>query len=153
MAMATLAFDTHKAVKTLTEAGAAEPLAEAMVATIGVAMGENIATKGDLQNLNQEIKAEIADLRVEIADLRSETSAFKAEMKAEMAAFKADMQAEMAAFKTDMQSEMAALRADMQTEMAALRADMRAGDQRMINRLGAMIAAGVGVLFVLGQVF
>ena len=31
MAMATLAFDTHKAVKTLTEAGAAEPLAEAMV--------------------------------------------------------------------------------------------------------------------------
>ena len=69
MAMATLAFDTHKAVKTLTEAGAAEPLAEAMVATIGVAMGENIATKADVADLGKELRQEMADLRREMEDL------------------------------------------------------------------------------------
>ena len=46
--MSTLAFDTPKAVKALQAAGAAEPLAEAVVATVGEAVGENVATKADL---------------------------------------------------------------------------------------------------------
>lgn len=37
--MNTIAFDTHKAVKALKEAGADERLAEAVVATVGDAMG------------------------------------------------------------------------------------------------------------------
>ncbi|WP_423906327.1 hypothetical protein [Candidatus Spongiihabitans sp.] len=42
--MNSLAFDTHKAVKALTQAGAAEPLAEAVVYSIVGAMGKSPVT-------------------------------------------------------------------------------------------------------------
>ena len=44
--MTALAFDTYKAVKALREAGA-----EAVVATVGDAIGGNVATKADLAEL------------------------------------------------------------------------------------------------------
>ena len=43
------AFDTLKAVKDLRNAGAAEKLAEATVATISTAINEQVATKADLE--------------------------------------------------------------------------------------------------------
>ena len=57
--MATLVFDTHKAVKTLREAGFEETQAEAMVETVGNAMGENVATKADIEPL--ATKADVAN--------------------------------------------------------------------------------------------
>ena len=53
--MTTLALDTHKAVKTLRDAGFEEAQAEAMVATFGNAMSENVATKNDLLALEQRL--------------------------------------------------------------------------------------------------
>ena len=55
--MNALAFDTHKAVKALKEAGADERLAEAVVATVGDAMGENVATKADIAAVRSDISA------------------------------------------------------------------------------------------------
>ncbi len=69
--MATLAFDTHKAVKLLREAGADEPLAEAVVATVGDAMGENVATKVDIATVQRDIASLRAELKTDIAELES----------------------------------------------------------------------------------
>ena len=69
--MSMLAFDTHQAVKALCEAGAAEPLAEAVVATVGDAIGGNVATKADIA----EVQTEIAQVRTEIAQVRAELKA------------------------------------------------------------------------------
>lgn len=69
--MSMLAFDTHRAVKTLCEAGAAEPLAEAFVATVGDAIGGNVATKADIA----EVQTDIAQVRTEIAQVRAELKA------------------------------------------------------------------------------
>ncbi len=55
--MALFAFNTHKAVKMLTKAGADEALAEAMVTTFGEVLGEDIATKDDLKHLEQRLGA------------------------------------------------------------------------------------------------
>ena len=65
--MATV-FDTHAAVKRLQEAGADERLAEAVVATVTVAVGEPV-TRADLDAALAPLatKAEIAELRAEIA--------------------------------------------------------------------------------------
>ena len=46
--MSPLAFDTHRAVKALCEAGAAEPPAEAFMETIGDAISDNVATKAEI---------------------------------------------------------------------------------------------------------
>ena len=69
--MAGLVFDTHKAVKALREAGADEPLAEAVVVTIGDAFGENIATRADLGEVKTELKADVAAVRVDLAEMET----------------------------------------------------------------------------------
>ena len=71
--MSTLAFDTHKAVKALKEAGFGDIQAEAVVATVGDAIGGDVATKGD------------------IAVLKTDIAGFKADIKADIAEFKADI--------------------------------------------------------------
>ena len=49
--MTTLAFDTHKAVKALREAGFEDAQAEAVIEQMRVALGENVATKDDLEKV------------------------------------------------------------------------------------------------------
>ena len=65
--MSALAFDTHKAVTALKQAGFAEPQAEAVVTTMGEALGGNVATKTDLAAVQAKLEAEIAAVRTEIA--------------------------------------------------------------------------------------
>ena len=64
--MTMLAFDTHKAVKALKEAGFDDPQAEAVVATVGEAIGGSIATKADIAELRTTTKTDIAELRAEM---------------------------------------------------------------------------------------
>jgi hypothetical protein len=58
--MAAPAFDTHKAVRRLKDAGVDEPLAEAVVETVGDAIRgslANLATKDDLRVIKAELEA------------------------------------------------------------------------------------------------
>ena len=58
--MATFVFDTHRAVKDLAAAGFPEAQAEALVEIVGGAMGENVATKADLDALEQRMNDRLA---------------------------------------------------------------------------------------------
>ena len=71
--MSTLALDTHKAIKTLREAGFEEAQAEAMVATFGNAMSENVATKTDVAAL----KTDVAALKTDVAALKTDMLALE----------------------------------------------------------------------------
>ena len=53
--MAALAFDTLKAAKALRAAGFDDAQAEAVISTVGDAVGGNVATKADLQDLELRI--------------------------------------------------------------------------------------------------
>ena len=64
--MATLAFDTHKAVKALCDAGFDPSQAEAVTEQIGIAIGENFATKEDVAKVRDDLRAEIKSLRAEV---------------------------------------------------------------------------------------
>lgn len=67
--MATMAFDTYKAVEALKDAGADENLARAMVGVVGGALSENVAMKTDVVNL--ATKTDIAEILVEIRQLET----------------------------------------------------------------------------------
>ena len=54
--MATVMFDTHKAIKELQEAGFEEPQAEAVVATIGEVFGANLSTKEDVADIHRKFE-------------------------------------------------------------------------------------------------
>ncbi len=83
--MITLAFDTHKAVKTLREAGFEEGQAEAVVATFGNAMSEDMATKTDVAALKTDVaatKTDVAALKTDVAALKTDIAALKTDMLA-----------------------------------------------------------------------
>ena len=97
-----LAFDTYKAVKALQAAGADEPLAEAVVATVGEAVSGNVATKADLAEVQAgletdiatvktELKTEIAEVKTEIAAVKTEIAEVKTELKTEIVTLRGDM--------------------------------------------------------------
>ena len=54
--MTTLAFDTLKAVKALRAAGFDDAQAEALTEQIGVAVGENVATKNDVALVRSDVE-------------------------------------------------------------------------------------------------
>ena len=82
--MAALAFDTHKAVTALKQAGFEEGQAEAVVTTMGKALGGNVATKAGLIEVRAALKADVDQLR-------SETKADTAAVRADMETLRADM--------------------------------------------------------------
>ena len=59
-----IGFDTHEAVKALTEAGFSETQAESVVSTVRDALGGDLATKSDLQGVKTEIESEIKSLEL-----------------------------------------------------------------------------------------
>lgn len=50
-----ITFDTHYAVKSITESGLSDTQAEAIVTTINNAMNQNLATKADIVSLKAEM--------------------------------------------------------------------------------------------------
>ncbi len=83
--MSALAFDTHKAVMALKQAGFEEAQAEAVVNTMGEALGGNVATKADLTEVRAVLEADMVAVKADIEQLRSETKADLAAVRADMA--------------------------------------------------------------------
>ena len=55
--MTSLAFDTLKAAKALRAAGFDDAQAEAVISTVGDAIGGNVATKTDIQEMKGDLQA------------------------------------------------------------------------------------------------
>lgn len=55
--MMSLAFDTLKAAKALRAAGFDDAQAEAVISTVGDAIGGNVATKTDIQEMKGDLQA------------------------------------------------------------------------------------------------
>ena len=104
--MAALAFDTHKAVTALKQAGFAEPQAEAVVNTMGEALGGSVATKADLAAVQTKLEADIAAVQTK---LEADIVAVQTKLEADIAAVQAKLEADIAAVKTDMAEQFAAL--------------------------------------------
>ena len=70
--MGAVAFDTHKVVKDLKRAGFNDQQAEAVVSAVGEAVGENVATKADLEPVATKADLQaILEPYVTKADLRA----------------------------------------------------------------------------------
>ena len=95
--MGAVAFDTHKVVKDLKRAGFNDEQAEAVVSAVGEAVGENVATKADLELVatKTDIQAALEPYATK-TDLRTtlEPYATKADLRTtlEPYATKADIQ-------------------------------------------------------------
>ena len=92
--MATLPFDTHKAVKDLQEAGFDEAQAEAVVATVGAAIFGNVATKQDVVEARNASKSDIQTLGSELrSEMQIQGSELRSDIQAQGSSLRSDMQA------------------------------------------------------------
>ena len=76
------AFDTHRFVKNLMANGFTEKQAEVLASQQAAML--NLATKADIQSVNERIEALRSDTERYIAELRSDTAARIAELKADL---------------------------------------------------------------------
>ena len=133
-----MAIDTLKIARRLRAAGFTEPQAEAVVASVQeAAEGAEFATKGGLDEVRSELKAEIAAVR--------------SELKAEIAALRSELKAEIAALRSE--SREAALR--LETRIEALKSEMAAIKADILNRVFGLIlgALVVNIIAMFGAVF
>ena len=120
--MATFVFDTHRAVKDLEEAGFPEAQAEALVEIVGLAVGENAATKGDLDAMERRIVAR-----------------FEAQEKQNELRF--------AAQEEKFNARIDALESKQDADIRAVRADMRNMEWRITLKFVAILLPSMGLLF------
>ncbi len=169
------AFDTHKAVKELTEAGAKPPLAEAMVSTLGT-MVENLPTRQDLQTelaalrkdfdaSKKEIDAKLGFfqegndvkfdyIKKDIAALREEIDAklvsLREEFKAGNAALREEIDAKLVSLREEFKAGNAALREEIDAKLVSLREEFKAGNAALREEIDAKLGffqEGNGVRF------
>ncbi len=139
-------FDTLKAARDLKAAGLEEAHAEAIVATMGRTMGENLATNTDIKELEQAIKAHELATKADFKELEQAT---RADIKAFEQATKADIKALEQAIKALEQTTKAdnkALEQATDTKLTAL-------EHRITVRLGGLTVAGVAFLATLIKLF
>jgi len=111
--MSALAFDTYKAVTALKQVGFEEAQAEAVVNTMGEALGGNVATKADLTEVRAALEADIAtvkaDLTADVAAVKADLEQLRTETKADLAAVQAKLEADIAGVRTEMAEQFTAL--------------------------------------------
>ena len=131
-------YDTHAAVRRLTEAGIPEPQAEAVVREQTHILEHNLATKADIETLRQETRAEIAAVRADIETLRQET-------KASIETLRQETEAEIAAVRADVEK----LRLETKADIERLRQETKAGiEVAKTELIKWMVGTNLGVVAI-----
>ena len=139
------AFDTHHAVKMLEKAGAEEPLAEAVVATIGVAVTASVASKADVKELGRELSGRMDGLDGRIDGVERGMGGLRKDLTGRMDATKRELLEEMNEVKRDLSGRMDGFERDM----GDIRKEMKILEHRITIRLGLMMLGGFSILAVL----
>ncbi len=146
--MASIPFDTLKAFKELQDAGFDEAQAEAVIATIGIAFGGDLATKQDIAEVshNMATKQDIRDMatKADIQDMATKADIQDMATKQDIADVRSEMatKQDIADVRRDMatKEEVASVRREMATK-----ADLHALEVRLMVRLGGLFVAVAGV--------
>ena len=146
--MATFVFDTHRAVKDLEEAGFPEAQAEALVEIVGAAVGENAATKADLDAMEQRLTARFeAKFAAQKQDTDSRFEAMEQRMDARFAALEQLMAAQFAAQKQDTDARFEAMEQRMEAQEQRLNARSADQENRLTIRFLLIMLPSMGLLF------
>ena len=119
--------------------------ARAVVDAMERDMGTTIATKSDLQLLQQATKADLQLLR---QDTKADLQLLRQDTKADLQLLRQELLTAMSQFVT--KDEMQAVRADiveLRQDNALIRKDLEILSTTMTVRLGSMLMLGLGLLF------
>ncbi len=128
------AFDTHKAVKTLTAAGVEEAQAEVLVDTFGGALTGTLATKEDLERAGEKLSGEIAQVRGEIAGTEEK-------LRVEIAHTEERLTAKIETQGVELRGEIATTEERLSAKIEGVRTEI-AGQDAKIEGVRTLIAVG-----------
>ena len=144
-----LAFDTHKAIKGLKEAGFEEAQAEAVVATVGEAMSGNVATKSDIAGLEVAIVELKAELKNDIGGLRAELTGDINRLEGNIGGLRAELTGDI----NRLEGNIGGLRAELTGDINRLERNIGELKGEMYRHMwimgGTIIAATVGLVKLL----
>ena len=135
MVMAETHFDTHRFVKRLTEAGLAEPVAEALVEEQVRLLNGHLVTSTDLAATELALKADIERVK---AELEAEIEQVKAELKADIERVRAELDVGLERVRAELDVGLERVRAELTKDIEVARTQLKAELIRWIY--GAMMA-------------
>jgi hypothetical protein len=135
-------FDTLILSRKLAAAGMPTEQAQGVAAAIAETLGEQIATRRDLQDLSRDI-AEAARAS------RAHTDQVEAKLSARIDQVEAKLSARIDQVEARLSARIDQVEARLGARIDALGAEMRQSEQRQTIRLGAMLAAAVAVMATL----
>ena len=114
MVMAETHFDTHRFVKRLTEAGLAEPVAEALVEEQVRLLNGHLVTSTDLAATELALKADIERVK---AELEAEIEQVKAELKADIERVRAELDVGLERVRAELTKDIEVARTQLKAEL------------------------------------
>ena len=147
-----ITIDTLAAQRTMEAAGIEPAHAEAIVNAFAHT-GDQIATKADIQSLEQRLEVEITGVKTEVAAVKTEVAAVRESVKTEVAA----VTTEITAVKASLETEVTAVKTEFTARINALETKLEAKIDSKISALGnrilaAMLAFG-GLLYAALRIF
>ncbi len=139
MSQTTVVYDTHAAVRRLTEAGLPESQAEAMVREQTLLLEHNLATKTDIEVLRQETKGNIAAVQANVETLRQET-------KADIETLRQETKTNIETLRQETRAEIATVRADVEKLGLKTAGDIATAKNSIIVWVVGLNMAMVGLL-------
>jgi hypothetical protein len=140
--MTAVAFDTYAMVRRLKASGFSEDQAEAITGALKDGRESDLAslaTKADLRESEVALRTDLRDVETSLrTDLRETEDRLKTDLR--------ETEGRLEGKITDLSQKVTDLSHRVDLGLAAGRADMRLLEQRMTVKLGALVAAGIGIM-------
>lgn len=140
--MTAIAFDTYALVRRLKASCLSEDQAEAITGVLKDGREADLAqlaTKADLRETTAALRSDLRETEVALrTDLREGLSTLKADLR--------ETEGRLDTKITDLSQKVTDLSHRLDLGLAAGRADMKLLEQRMTVKLGALVAAGIGII-------
>ncbi|QXI26307.1 DUF1640 domain-containing protein [Pseudomonas vanderleydeniana] len=140
--------------KTLVASNVSEQNATSITDALENVMTTALASKTDLSEARNELKAEITgvrdELKAEIAGVRHDLHELKLDMtklEANMTTFRTEIRADMTTFRTEIRADMSEIRHTMEVNGERHSKELAKQENKLTLRFGTMLVGGLSLLF------
>ena len=144
--MKAIAFDTLDFAKRLRAAEFTEKQAETLAAAVAEIIESRLATKEDIALLQRDMKEMGVHLREDMALMQRD-------LREDMALMQRGLREDMTLMQRGLREDMTLMQRDLKEDMTLMQRDLKELELRLKHdltlRLGAMLAAGIGIIATL----
>lgn len=139
-------FDTLKYSKRAIEAGFTEKQAEFQAEEMGKIINDHIATKGDIRDLQSDL------IKVKL-ELKNDLSKVKSELSVDLSKLRSELSNDLSKVRSELKNDLSKLELEIKGEFKIIRLEINSLENRLILKMGAMMAVSMGILTTILKIF